>query len=88
MPSISSPLAFCGFPLLHGYLKILMFQIQRFILRGILAIAVILILSVTFGAMVSLTYRGVGLIRTTFRRFPSSGLAQHPCMLDSPLLQM
>ena len=62
MPSISSPLAFWGFPLLHGYLKILMFQIQRFILRGILAIAVILILSVTFGAMVSLTYSRVRVI--------------------------
>ena len=62
MPSISSSLAFCGFPLLHSYLKKLMFQIQRFILRGILAIAVILILSVTFGAMVSLTYSRVRVI--------------------------
>ena len=28
-----------------------------------------------------IVYRGVGLIRTTFWRFPSSALAQHPCKL-------
>ena len=56
VPRLSSPVPFYGFTLHCGYLEKgkMSQRTQRFILRGILAIAVILILSVTLGAMVSL----------------------------------
>ena len=55
MLRLNSPVAFYGFILHCGYLEKgkMSQKTQRFILRGILAIAVILVLSVTLGAMVS-----------------------------------